>query len=201
MKLPVCFVLVIVLGTSADYLPDLPDDPDITGFFENYGSGICEKEKMEQLKEQEQNCMAQANFFNATLQIQNDWNLNEWCIHLENILKCWDNYTECYNYEEMKELKATILEWTVEPLAWLGHELLGELKECPIYLELIDDDSTLDWIIMLIIGVVIILIIGICSAVQNFQKKKRKKRFEKIRKSIKRRERIKRFTERQVTLC
>ena len=76
---------------------------------------------------------------------------------------------------------------------WLGHELFGELKECPIYLELIDDDSTLDWIIMLIIGVVIILIIGICSAVQNFQKKKRKKRFEKIRKSIKRRERIKRL--------
>ena len=41
MKLPGFFVLVIVFGTSADYIPDLPDDPDLTNFFEQYGSGIC----------------------------------------------------------------------------------------------------------------------------------------------------------------
>ena len=124
---------------------------------------------MKQLEEQEQNCMEQADFFNTTLSIEDDWNLTEWCTHLENVLKCWDNYTECYNYEEMKKLNETILEWTVEPLSWLGHELYGQISECPIYLELIDDES-LDWIIIPIIGVVFIIFIGICFAVQNFQK-------------------------------
>ena len=151
MKLPRFLLLIFVHGTSA------AGDP--TGFFEEYGSGICKEERMEQLKKQEQNCMEQADFFNTTL-IQDDWKMDEWCTHLENILKCWDNYTECYNHEQIKELNTTII-------VWLGEQNFGMPEECPIYLESIDDGNSLDWIIIL---VVFFYVTGIFSAVQNYRK-------------------------------
>ena len=158
MKLPRFLFLIFVHGISAT-----AGDP--TGFFEEYGSGICKEERMEQLKKQEQNCMEQADFFNTTL-IQDDWKMDEWCTHLENILKCWDNYTECYNPEEMKELNSIILEFTIEYI----HEKFGKIRQCPIYLELINDSFPPDWYIFPIIGGVIYLIFGIVTAVQKFKK-------------------------------
>ena len=96
MKFPSIFVLIIVLvGTYADCISDLPDDPDLTNFFEKYGSGICNEEKIEELKIQEQNCMEQADFYNTSALIYHDCNINEWCTHLENVLKCFYNYREC----------------------------------------------------------------------------------------------------------
>ena len=158
MKFLSIFVLIIVLGTYADCIPDLPDDPDLTNFVEKYGSGICNEEKFEQLNIQEQNCMEQADFYNTSALIYHDWNINEWCTHLENVLKCFYNYTECYSYDQMKKLNTTIIEWTVEPLSWLGHGLFGTISGCPIYLQLTDNGSSLEWNDWLIVAIIAVLV-------------------------------------------
>ena len=59
MKLTRFLFFIFVLRTSAV--------GDLTGFFEEYGNGICEEEKMEQLKKQEQNCTEHKDFFYTTL--------------------------------------------------------------------------------------------------------------------------------------
>ena len=160
MKFLGIFVLIMILGTSAYYIPSLPEYPELNGFFEKYENGICTEEEIKQLQEQEQNCMEMADFFNTTALIEGERNLTEWCTNLENVLKCWDNYTECYNYEQIKELNTTII-------VWLGQQNFGMPEECPIYLESIDDGKSLDWIIIL---VVFFYVTGIFSAVQNYRK-------------------------------
>ena len=160
MKFLGIFVLIMILGTSAYYIPSLPEYPELNGFFEKYENGICTEEEIKQLKEQEQNCMEMADFFNTTALIEGERNSTEWCTHLENVLKCWDNYTECYNHEQIKELNTTII-------VWLGEQNFGMPEECPIYLESIDDGNSLDWIIIL---VVFFYVTGIFSAVQNYRK-------------------------------
>ena len=160
MKFLGIFVLIMILGTSAYYIPSLPEYPDLNGFFEKYENGICTEEEIKQLKEQEQNCMEMADFFNTTALIEGERNLTEWCTNLENVLKCWDNYTECYNHEQIKELNTTII-------VWLGQQNFGMPEECPIYLESINDGNSLDWIIIL---VVFFYVTGIFSAVQNYRK-------------------------------
>ena len=160
MKFLGIFVLIMILGTSAYYIPSLPEYPELNGFFEKYENGICTEEEIKQLKEQEQNCMEMADFFNTTALIEGERNLTEWCTNLENVLKCWDNYTECYNHEQIKELNTTII-------VWLGEQNFGMPEECPIYLESIDNGNSLDWIIIL---VVFFYVTGIFSAVQNYRK-------------------------------
>ena len=160
MKFLGIFVLIMILGTSAYYIPSLPEYPELKGFFEKYENGICTEEEIKQLQEQEQNCMEMADFFNTTALIEGERNSTEWCTHLENVLKCWDNYTECYNHEQIKELNTTII-------VWLGQQNFGITEECPIYLESIDDGNSLDWIIIL---VVFFYVTGIFSAVQNYRK-------------------------------
>ena len=160
MKFLGIFVLIMILGTSAYYIPSLPEYPDLNGFFEKYENGICTEEEIKQLKEQEQNCMEMADFFNTTALIEGERNSTEWCTHLENVLKCWDNYTACYNHEQIKELNTTII-------VWLGEQNFGMPEECPIYLESINDGNSLDWIIIL---VVFFYVTGIFSAVQNYRK-------------------------------
>ena len=160
MKFLGIFVLIMILGTSAYYIPSLPEYPDLNRFFEKYENGICTEEEIKQLKEQEQNCIEMADFFNTTALIEGERNLTEWCTNLENVLKCWDNYTECYNHEQIKELNTTII-------VWLGQQNFGMPEECPIYLESIDDGNSLDWIIIL---VVFFYVTGIFSAVQNYRK-------------------------------
>ena len=150
MKLTRLLFLIFVLRTSAV--------GDLTGFFEEYGNGICEEEKMEQLKKQEQNCTEHKDFFYTTLILVNikyDWNMDEWCTYLENFLKCWDNYAECYNPEEMKELNSTILEFTIEHIEHMNKNF-GKFRQCPIYLELIDGSFPPDrFILSIILGVVV----------------------------------------------
>ena len=160
MKFLGIFVLIMILGTSAYYIPSLPEYPELNGFFEKYENGICTEEEIKQLQEQEQNCMEMADFFNTTALIEGERNLTEWCTNLENVLKCWDNYTECYNHEQIKELNTTII-------VWLGEQNFGMPEECPIYLESIDDGNSLDWIIIL---VVFFYVTGTFSAVQNYRK-------------------------------
>ena len=160
MKFLGIFVLIMILGNSAYYIPSLPKYPELNGFFEKYENGICTEEEIKQLKEQEQNCMEMADFFNTTALIEGERNSTEWCTHLENVLKCWDNYTECYNHEQIKELNTTII-------VWLGEQNFGMPEECPIYLESINDGNSLDWIIIL---VVFFYVTGIFSAVQNYRK-------------------------------
>ena len=156
MKFLGIFVLIMILGTSAYYIPSLPEYPELNGFFEKYENGICTEEEIKQL----QNCMEMADFFNTTALIEGERNLTEWCTNLENVLKCWDNYTECYNHEQIKELNTTII-------VWLGQQNSGMPEECPIYLESTDDGKSLDWIIIL---VVFFYVTGIFSAVQNYRK-------------------------------
>ena len=156
MKFLGIFVLIMILGTSAYYIPSLPEYPELNGFFEKYENGICTEEEIKQL----QNCMEMADFFNTTALIEGERNSTEWCKHLENVLKCWDNYTECYNHEQIKELNTTII-------VWLGQQNSGMPEECPIYLESTDDGKSLDWIIIL---VVFFYVTGIFSAVQNYRK-------------------------------
>ena len=160
MKFLGIFVLIMILGTSAYYIPSLPEYPELNGFFEKYENGICTEEEIKQLQEQEQNCMEMADFFNTTALIEGERNLTEWCTNLENVLKCWDNYTECYNHEQIKELNTTII-------VWLGEQNFGMPEECPIYLESINDGNSLDWIIIL---VVFFYVTGTFSAVQNYRK-------------------------------
>ena len=160
MKLLGIFVLIMILGNSAYYIPSLPEYPELNGFFEKYENGICTEEEIKQLQEQEQNCMEMADFFNTTALIEGERNSTEWCTHLENVLKCWNNYTECYNHEQIKELNTTII-------VWLGQQNSGMPEECPIYLESINDGNSLDWIIIL---VVFFYVTGIFSAVQNYRK-------------------------------
>ena len=160
MKFLGIFVLIMILGTSAYYIPSLPEYPELKGFFEKYENGICTEEEIKQLQEQEQNCMEMADFFNTTALIEGERNSTEWCTHLENVLKCWDNYTECYNHEQIKELNTTII-------VWLGEQNFGMPEKCPIYLESINDGNSLDWIIIL---VVFFYVTGIFSAVQNYRK-------------------------------
>ena len=160
MKFLGIFVLIMILGTSAYYIPSLPEYPELNGFFEKYENGICTEEEIKQLQEQEQNCMEMADFFNTTALIEGERNSTEWCTHLENVLKCWDNYTECYNHEQIKELNTTII-------VWLEEQNFGMPEECPIYLESINDGNSLDWIIIL---VVFFYVTGIFSAVQNYRK-------------------------------
>ena len=67
------------------------------------------------------------------------------------------------SYDQMKKLNTTIIEWTVEPLSWLGHGLFGTISECPIYLQL-TDNGTLewnDWIIVAIIAVLVAIFVAI----------------------------------------
>ena len=156
MKLLGIFVLIMILGNSAYYIPSLPEYPELNGFFEKYENGICTEEEIKQL----QNCMEMADFFNTTALIEGERNLTEWCTNLENVLKCWDNYTQCYNHEQIKELNTTII-------VWLGQQNSGMPEECPIYLESINDGNSLDWIIIL---VVFFYVTGIFSAVQNYRK-------------------------------
>ena len=156
MKFLGIFVLIMILGTSAYYIPSLPEYPELNGFFEKYENGICTEEEIKQL----QNCMEMADFFNTTALIEGERNSTEWCTHLENVLKCWNNYTECYNHEQIKELNTTII-------VWLGQQNSGMPEECPIYLESTDDGKSLDWIIIL---VVFFYVTGIFSAVQNYRK-------------------------------
>ena len=124
MKFLGIFVLIMILGTSAYYIPSLPEYPELKGFFEKYENGICTEEEIKQLQEQEQNCMEMADFFNTTALIEGERNSTEWCTHLENVLKCWDNYTECYNHEQIKELNTTII-------VWLGEQNFGMPEKCP----------------------------------------------------------------------
>ena len=93
MKFLGIFVLIMILETSAYYIPSLPEYPELNGFFEKYENGICTEEEIKQLQEQEQNCMEMADFFNTTALIEGERNSTEWCTHLENVLKCFYNYT------------------------------------------------------------------------------------------------------------
>ena len=79
--------------------------------------------------------------------------MDEWCTHLENILKCMAPYKECYKIEEMKKLYALILDYVVLELE-KRHNDLGGLRDCPIYMELIG--SFPGCIIISIFGVAVI---------------------------------------------
>ena len=84
--------------------------------------------------------------------------MDEWCTHLENILKCMAPYNECYKIEEMKKLNASILEHVVMELE-KRHKNLGELRDCPIYMELVGADwinCIPGWMILSIFGVAVI---------------------------------------------
>ena len=58
----------------------------------------------------------------------------------------------------MKKLNTTIIEWTVEPLSWLGHGLFGTISGYPIYLQLTDNGSSLEWNDWLIVAIIAVLV-------------------------------------------
>ena len=74
-----------------------------------------------------------------------------------------DPYDECYDIEEMKKLNASVLKYVVEVMEERHHEYFGELRECPIYCELIGCFP--GWIIGNIFGGVIGIIVIVCVIV------------------------------------
>ena len=78
-----------------------------------------------------------------------------------------DPYDECYDIEEMKKLNASVLKYVVEVMEEKHHEF-GELRECPIYCELIGCFP--GWIIFILVIVIIVVIVCVIVIIMKLNK-------------------------------
>ena len=147
MKGAILLTFSFVLGAFAN------DVLTIKEFGEKYGSGKCTEDRIKEIENEKDNCTQKVDE-----SIKEDWH-DEWCKYLENILGCLDPYDECYDIEEMKKLNATVLQFVVDLWEEKGQDF-EELRECPIYKELIGDAGRI--IAVISGGIIAFIFITIC---------------------------------------